>query len=156
MGSFSYLQRKQREESQLILGDSFKILTKMKPESADMIFADPPYFLNNNPFIRESLCHFIPCHTIIHLMYCITFYIIMKGNRYSIYISLYALFLIISIDFCTKKEESTTPSPCLYYSASSLSGVSSPRRFSQSSFCFFSFSSKSPNSRSLSSFVTVV
>ena len=36
------------EESQLIVGDSFKILTKMKPESADMIFADPPYFLSND------------------------------------------------------------------------------------------------------------
>ena len=36
------------EESQLILGDSFKILTKMKPESVDMIFADPPYFLSND------------------------------------------------------------------------------------------------------------
>ena len=35
-------------ESQLIAGDSFKILTKMKPESVDMIFADPPYFLSNN------------------------------------------------------------------------------------------------------------
>ena len=34
------------EESQLILGDSFKILTKMEPESVDMIFADPPYFLS--------------------------------------------------------------------------------------------------------------
>ena len=36
------------EESQLILGDSFKILTKMEPESVDMIFADPPYFLSNS------------------------------------------------------------------------------------------------------------
>lgn len=36
------------EESQLIVGDSFKILTKMKPESVDMIFADPPYFLSND------------------------------------------------------------------------------------------------------------
>lgn len=32
------------EESQLIVGDSFKILTKMKPESVDMIFADPHIF----------------------------------------------------------------------------------------------------------------
>lgn len=32
------------EESQLILGDSLIILTKMKPESVDMIFADPAYF----------------------------------------------------------------------------------------------------------------
>lgn len=36
------------EESQLILGDSFKILTKMEPESVDMIFVDPPYFLSND------------------------------------------------------------------------------------------------------------
>lgn len=32
------------DELQLVIGDSFKILTKMKPESVDMIFADPPYF----------------------------------------------------------------------------------------------------------------
>ena len=36
------------EETQLVLGDSFKILTKMKQESVDMIFADPPYFLSND------------------------------------------------------------------------------------------------------------
>ena len=36
------------EKSQLILGDIFKILVKMKRESVDMIFADPPYFLSNN------------------------------------------------------------------------------------------------------------
>ena len=35
-------------ETQIIKGDSFKILTKMKPESVDMIFADPPYFLSND------------------------------------------------------------------------------------------------------------
>ena len=35
------------DESQLVVGDSFKILTKMEPESVDMIFADPPYFLSN-------------------------------------------------------------------------------------------------------------
>jgi len=33
---------------QLFLGDSFDILKKMKLESVDMIFADPPYFLSNN------------------------------------------------------------------------------------------------------------
>ena len=32
------------EESQLVLGDSFKILAKMEPESVDMIFADLAYF----------------------------------------------------------------------------------------------------------------
>ena len=36
------------EEAQLILGDSFKILNKMKTEAVDMIFADPPYFLSND------------------------------------------------------------------------------------------------------------
>lgn len=38
----------QTPQSQLVLGDSFQILTKMQPESVDMIFADPPYFLSNN------------------------------------------------------------------------------------------------------------
>jgi len=33
---------------QLFLGDCFELLKKMKPESIDMIFADPPYFLSNN------------------------------------------------------------------------------------------------------------
>ncbi len=36
------------EEAKLILGDSFNILRKMKSESVDMIFADPPYFLSND------------------------------------------------------------------------------------------------------------
>lgn len=28
----------------LVHADTFKLLSKMKPESMDMIFADPPYF----------------------------------------------------------------------------------------------------------------
>ncbi len=36
------------DEFQLILGDSLKMLSKMKAESVDMIFADPPYFLSND------------------------------------------------------------------------------------------------------------
>lgn len=32
----------------LFLGDSLQILKKLKPESIDMIFADPPYFLSDN------------------------------------------------------------------------------------------------------------
>lgn len=36
------------DECQIVHGDSFKILPKMKPESIDMIFADPPYFLSND------------------------------------------------------------------------------------------------------------
>ena len=35
-------------ECQIVYGDSFKILPKMKSESVDMIFADPPYFLSND------------------------------------------------------------------------------------------------------------
>ncbi len=42
------------EKSQLILGDSFKILTKMKSETVDMIFADPPYFLSNDGITCQS------------------------------------------------------------------------------------------------------
>ncbi|MCC8024869.1 MAG: site-specific DNA-methyltransferase [Clostridium sp.] len=36
------------ECAELFLGDSFKILQKIKPETVDMIFADPPYFLSND------------------------------------------------------------------------------------------------------------
>lgn len=36
------------EDIGLILGDSFKILSKIKPETVDCIFADPPYFLSND------------------------------------------------------------------------------------------------------------
>ena len=36
------------ENEQLYLGDSFRLLLKMEPESVDMIFADPPYFLSND------------------------------------------------------------------------------------------------------------
>ena len=32
----------------IVLGDSFQILRKIKTESVDMIFADPPYFLSND------------------------------------------------------------------------------------------------------------
>lgn len=42
------------EEAQLIQGDSFKMLTKIEPESVDMIFADPPYFLSNNGITCQS------------------------------------------------------------------------------------------------------
>ena len=34
--------------AQIIHGDAFKVLAKIKPESIDMIFADPPYFLSND------------------------------------------------------------------------------------------------------------
>lgn len=36
------------ENELLILGDAFEVLSKMKKESIDMIFADPPYFLSND------------------------------------------------------------------------------------------------------------
>lgn len=37
----------EKENAILIHADSFKLLEKIKPESMDMIFADPPYFLSN-------------------------------------------------------------------------------------------------------------
>lgn len=42
------------DEWQLISGDSFKVLAKMVPESVDMIFADPPYFLSNDGFTCQG------------------------------------------------------------------------------------------------------
>ncbi len=36
------------ETQRLLLGDCCEILMKMKSESVDVIFADPPYFLSNN------------------------------------------------------------------------------------------------------------
>lgn len=36
------------DTKKLYLGDCLELLRKMKPESVDMIFADPPYFLSNN------------------------------------------------------------------------------------------------------------
>ena len=38
----------ENSSAQIILGDSFKVLPKIKLESIDMIFADPPYFLSND------------------------------------------------------------------------------------------------------------
>ena len=34
--------------ARLLHGDTFELLTKFQPESVDMIFADPPYFLRND------------------------------------------------------------------------------------------------------------
>lgn len=41
------------DNCKLILGDSFKVLPKIKAQSIDMIFADPPYFLSNG----GTTCH---------------------------------------------------------------------------------------------------
>lgn len=38
----------EEENFKLIHGDSFKELKKIQPQSIDMIFADPPYFLSGN------------------------------------------------------------------------------------------------------------
>lgn len=38
----------QEENIRLLLGDSFKLLSKIKTGSIDCIFADPPYFLSND------------------------------------------------------------------------------------------------------------
>ena len=37
-----------RPDCKLVLGDCFQVLKKIKPETIDMIFADPPYFLSND------------------------------------------------------------------------------------------------------------
>ena len=42
------------EKAKLILGDSFDILKKVKKESIDMIFADPPYFLSSGGITCQS------------------------------------------------------------------------------------------------------
>ena len=42
------------EESLLILGDCFENLKKIKTESIDMVFADPPYFLSNDGFTCQG------------------------------------------------------------------------------------------------------
>ncbi len=42
------------EGAQLFLGDAFQLLKKIKSESVDMIFADPPYFLSNDGFTCQG------------------------------------------------------------------------------------------------------
>lgn len=44
----------QNEELCLILGDSFKVLKTIKPNSINMIFADPPYFLSGDSITCKS------------------------------------------------------------------------------------------------------
>ncbi len=38
----------------LILGDSFTVMGNMNPNSVDMVFADPPYFLSNDGITCQS------------------------------------------------------------------------------------------------------
>jgi site-specific DNA-methyltransferase (adenine-specific) len=38
----------------LFLGDTIELLNDMVPESIDMIFADPPYFLSNDGITCQS------------------------------------------------------------------------------------------------------
>lgn len=45
----------EKENAILIHADSFKLLEKIKPESMDMIFADPPYFLSNGGMSNSGL-----------------------------------------------------------------------------------------------------
>ncbi len=42
------------DDTMLFLGDSFSILEKLEPESIDMVFADPPYFLSNGGITCHS------------------------------------------------------------------------------------------------------
>lgn len=43
-----------KDQTILVHADTFDFLSKMKPESMDMIFADPPYFLSNNGFSNSG------------------------------------------------------------------------------------------------------
>lgn len=43
-----------KNNSVLIHADSFDFLKKIKPESMDMVFADPPYFLSNGGFSNSG------------------------------------------------------------------------------------------------------
>lgn len=44
-----------KTETELLLkGDTFELLKKIRPESVDMIFADPPYFLSDNGITCHS------------------------------------------------------------------------------------------------------
>ena len=38
----------EEDNFKLIQGDSLKVLRNIEPNSIDMVFADPPYFLSNN------------------------------------------------------------------------------------------------------------
>lgn len=44
----------QNSNTHLILGDSFEVLKKIKSQSVDMIFADPPYFLSGDGITLKS------------------------------------------------------------------------------------------------------
>ena len=43
-----------KDKTILVHADTFDFLQKMKPESMDMIFADPPYFLSNGGFSNSG------------------------------------------------------------------------------------------------------
>ena len=43
-----------KERAILVHADTFDFLSQMKPESMDMIFADPPYFLSNGGFSNSG------------------------------------------------------------------------------------------------------
>lgn len=44
----------EKKDINLLLGDSFEVLKKIKPKSIDMIFADPPYFLSGDGITCKS------------------------------------------------------------------------------------------------------
>ena len=45
-----FFYQKNSPEVALYLGDSLKLLSKVKSKSVDMVFADPPYNLSNGGF----------------------------------------------------------------------------------------------------------
>lgn len=52
------MNRAEKEEDQIILGDCVEIMRQMEPDSVDMIFADPPYNLQlRQQLYRPDLSH---------------------------------------------------------------------------------------------------
>ena len=43
-----------KDNCTLALGDTFEVIEKIRGESIDMIFADPPYFLSNDGFSNSG------------------------------------------------------------------------------------------------------
>lgn len=43
-----------KDNCALALGDTFEVIEKIRGESIDMIFADPPYFLSNDGFSNSG------------------------------------------------------------------------------------------------------
>ena len=62
----------EEDNFKLIQGDSLKVLRNIEPNSVDMVFADPPYFLSNNGI--SSFLKFIKSKTGVDISKCVRTY----------------------------------------------------------------------------------